>query len=126
MDNREFWRLFALINGLIWLVLAAATGHSDDILIRPVYFAKAARHQSIHALLILWLTLQPLNVLRLWACRLLALGILLFSGTLYVLSYWPLNGGTWIVPIGGVSMVTAWLLLVIDATQMYRKEKRQK
>lgn len=50
-----------------------------------------------------------------WVCRLLALGILLFSGSLYALA---LTGNKMlgaITPFGGVSFIAAWITLAICA-----------
>jgi uncharacterized membrane protein YgdD (TMEM256/DUF423 family) len=46
-----------------------------------------------------------------WVCGLMLAGILLFSGSLYVLA---VSGMRWlgaITPLGGVSFIAAWLLL---------------
>src|SRR6516164_2705776 len=46
-----------------------------------------------------------------WVCTLLVVGIILFSGSLYLLA---VSGTRWlgaITPLGGVSFIAAWLLL---------------
>jgi uncharacterized membrane protein YgdD (TMEM256/DUF423 family) len=48
-----------------------------------------------------------------WVCALLLAGVLIFSGTLYVLA---VTGMRWlgaITPIGGLSFIAAWLLLAM-------------
>lgn len=55
-----------------------------------------------------------------WITRLLAFGILFFSGSLYLLSTrdihgWPVGFLGPITPIGGVLFISAWLLLAIKA-----------
>lgn len=48
-----------------------------------------------------------------WVCALLLIGILVFSGSLYVLA---VTGMRWlgaITPIGGLSFIAAWLLLAV-------------
>jgi uncharacterized membrane protein YgdD (TMEM256/DUF423 family) len=48
-----------------------------------------------------------------WVCALLLAGILIFSGSLYVLA---VTGMRWlgaITPIGGLSFIAAWLLLAL-------------
>ena len=55
----------------------------------------------------------PESALLRWAGILLTVGILLFSGSLYVLS---LSGVRWlgaITPFGGVAFLAAWLLLAV-------------
>ena len=51
-----------------------------------------------------------------WACAAFALGILIFSGSLYALA---ITGVRWlgaITPIGGVSFIAGWLLLAWAAS----------
>jgi uncharacterized membrane protein YgdD (TMEM256/DUF423 family) len=48
-----------------------------------------------------------------WVCALLLAGVLIFSGTLYVLA---VTGMRWlgaITPIGGLSFIAAWLILAM-------------
>ena len=66
--------------------------------------------------LILLGMLNHLNTLNLkWPITLLRFGILIFSGTLYFLALRPLmgiEGYNWfgaITPIGGLSMISAWI-----------------
>jgi uncharacterized membrane protein YgdD (TMEM256/DUF423 family) len=50
-----------------------------------------------------------------WACKTMLAGVLIFSGTLYILS---LSNITWlgaITPIGGVLLILAWILVAKDA-----------
>ena len=50
-----------------------------------------------------------------WACKSMLLGVIIFSGTLYLLS---LTNITWlgaITPIGGVFLILAWILVAKDA-----------
>ncbi|WP_019912210.1 DUF423 domain-containing protein [Paenibacillus sp. HW567] len=51
----------------------------------------------------------------LWAGRLLALGIILFSGSLYVLSITGIKVLGAITPLGGVSFIAGWICLAIEA-----------
>ena len=48
-----------------------------------------------------------------WVCTLLLAGVLIFSGSLYILA---VTGMRWlgaITPIGGLSFIAAWLLLAL-------------
>ena len=50
-----------------------------------------------------------------WACKTMLAGVIIFSGTLYLLS---LSNITWlgaITPIGGVLLILAWILVAKDA-----------
>ena len=77
-------------------------------------FETGVRYQLVHALALLlvavaggrWLAPQAE-----WAGWLFVVGILLFSGSLYVLS---LTGARWVgavTPLGGVSFLAGWALL---------------
>jgi uncharacterized membrane protein YgdD (TMEM256/DUF423 family) len=52
-----------------------------------------------------------------WICLLLLVGILLFSGSLYALAVTGVRMLGAITPIGGLSFITAWLLLAYWLTQ---------
>ncbi|BBL76209.1 DUF423 domain-containing protein [Methylomagnum ishizawai] len=82
-------------------------------------YRTAVDYQMWHALGLglvgLWAERHPgLKLLR-WAGGLMLAGILLFSGSLYLLS---LGGGRWlglITPFGGTAFLAAWLALAIAA-----------
>lgn len=46
-----------------------------------------------------------------WVCALLAAGVLIFSGSLYLLAITGVRTLGAITPLGGVSFIAAWLLL---------------
>lgn len=61
-----------------------------------------------------------------WAGALMFLGILLFSGSLYVLAVFALPAVGKITPIGGVSFLVAWSLLIIFSGKKSNHNKRYK
>lgn len=81
-------------------------------------FETAVKYHFYHALAILfvaWASTQWSGPLVTWAGYLLLIGILIFSGSLYllVLTNTPWLGA--ITPIGGVAMLAGWLCLVLAA-----------
>jgi len=79
-------------------------------------YEKAVIYHFFHALGLLMVSLMPkLGYLSArqagWVCSLLLAGIVLFSGSLYVLAVTraPLWGA--VTPVGGVSFIAAWLTL---------------
>jgi uncharacterized membrane protein YgdD (TMEM256/DUF423 family) len=48
-----------------------------------------------------------------WVCALLLAGILIFSGSLYILAVTGLRWLGAITPLGGLSFIAAWLLLAL-------------
>ena len=77
---------------------------------------KAVFYHFIHALGILIASFLPKTgtfseFATSWVCTLLLAGIVLFSGSLYLLA---VTGNRWlgaVTPVGGVSFIAAWLLL---------------
>ena len=49
-----------------------------------------------------------------WSALLLGLGIVLFSGSLYVLAITGIKGFGAVTPIGGVSFIAGWFLLIVS------------
>jgi uncharacterized membrane protein YgdD (TMEM256/DUF423 family) len=79
-------------------------------------YEKAVFYHFVHALGLLAVSLMPrLGVLEPaaagWVGGLLAAGILLFSGSLYLLAVTGVRMLGAITPVGGVAFVAAWLLL---------------
>lgn len=83
-------------------------------------FETGVRYQMYHGLGILLVALlserfPSATKLMRWSARLLLIGIVLFSGSLYILS---LSGIDWlgaITPLGGVAFLAGWACLAIAA-----------
>lgn len=79
-------------------------------------FQTGVRYQIYHALALLILPVLPLNKTSLPA-RFFVGGTVLFSGSIYLLTLDRLMGVDlsflgWVTPIGGLALITAWLLLI--------------
>jgi len=79
-------------------------------------FQTGVRYQIYHALALLILAVLPLKKTILPA-RFFIGGIVLFSGSIYMLTLDSLMGVDlsflgWVTPIGGLALITAWLLLI--------------
>jgi len=73
---------------------------------------KAVFYHFIHALGILIASMSPRQSPALsWACWALLAGILIFSGSLYLLAVTGVRTLGAITPIGGLSFIAGWLLL---------------
>ncbi len=72
-------------------------------------YEKAVFYHFVHALGILIVSLLPKGAP--WVCGLLLAGIVLFSGSLYVLAITGARALGAVTPFGGVSFIAAWLLL---------------
>ncbi len=110
--------------GSVGMLLAVALGafgaHALKKTLTPEMMAvyeTAIHYHVYHALGLLAIGLLALHLpdsgaLR-WAGILMAVGLLLFSGSLYALS---LSGLRWlgaITPVGGAAFLAAWLLLAV-------------
>lgn len=112
--------LFGGVCGGLAVAIGAFGAHAlKDALIangRLDTFELATRYQFYHALalLILGALVERLDQTKLnWSSRFFLSGIIVFSGSLYILS---LSGNTlWgaITPIGGVFLLIGWLLFVL-------------
>jgi uncharacterized membrane protein YgdD (TMEM256/DUF423 family) len=94
----------------------ALKGHLSEEML--TVYKTAVEYHIYHALGmllvgILWKQ-YPTATLITWSGGMMMLGILLFCGSLYILS---ITGTRWlgaITPFGGVAFIVAWLLLAID------------
>ena len=79
-------------------------------------YQKAVFYHFIHALGLLAVSILPKTGTFTgygtdWVCGLLLAGIVIFSGSLYLLAVTGTRALGAITPIGGVSFIAAWLLL---------------
>ncbi len=107
--------------GFLAIALGASGAHGPvhDKLVAAgelAHWETAVQYHLPHAVVLLLLTLlastKPLMV---WAWRMFFVGILLFSGSLYLLAY---TGTKWlgaVTPLGGLSFMTAWVLIAMSA-----------
>jgi uncharacterized membrane protein YgdD (TMEM256/DUF423 family) len=79
-------------------------------------YEKAVFYHFIHALGLLIVSFLPKTgtfseFATSWVCGLLLAGIILFSGSLYLLAITGNRGFGAITPLGGVAFIAAWLVL---------------
>ena len=109
--------LWAAILGFVGVAAGAFGAHglktrlSAEML---AVFETAVRYQMYHALALLgavWVAQHTSGASALWACRFFIAGVLIFSGSLYLLT---LTGVRWlgaITPIGGAALLAGWACL---------------
>lgn len=94
--------------------LASSGLDQESVHKRLDQFNVAVRYHLIHTVALLALASLAVGAptSRRWVSRLFLLGLILFSGSLYalVLTNTPVLGA--ITPLGGLSWIAAWLLLV--------------
>ena len=74
-------------------------------------YQKAVFYHFIHALGMLVVSLSARTQNLVWVNLLLLAGILIFSGSLYLLAITGVRTLGAITPLGGVSFIAAWLML---------------
>lgn len=116
--------IFAALFGGLGVALGAFGAHAlrerlpTDLL---VIFETGVRYQVYHALALFGVVLAiarwPQSSLPVAAGWLFVIGVVIFSGSLYILA---LSGARWwgaITPIGGVAFLAGWLSLLIAAVR---------
>ena len=82
-------------------------------------YETAVQYHMFHAVGILLIALLmerlPSQKLAIWAARLLLVGIVLFSGSLYALALSGVKVLGAITPIGGVAFIAGWICMALAA-----------
>ncbi|MDM5210099.1 DUF423 domain-containing protein [Peribacillus sp. NJ4] len=113
--------ILGALNGFIAVALGAFGAHGLEGKIPDKYletWQTAVQYQMFHAvgLLVLGLLAGKISSpLINWSGCLMLIGIILFSGSLFVLSVTQIKVLGAITPLGGVSFLVAWVLMIIAA-----------
>lgn len=112
-----------LLAGAIFMALAVSLGafgaHALKKVLSPemlIIYHTGVEYQFYHALGLLMIGVigfQVKSKLIGWAGILLTIGIILFSGSLYVLALSGIKGLGAITPLGGVSFIAGWICLAV-------------
>jgi len=118
----KIYLLLAALNGFVAVALGAFGAHglkqklSADML---AVYQTGVQYHFYHTLALLAVAVLMLNVahgnLLRWSGALFIAGIVIFSGSLYVLSVTGIRWLGAITPIGGVAFLAGWLLLALAA-----------
>ena len=118
------WRGLAIVGAVLGLTAVAAGAFGAHGLrgrLDPEamgWFETGARYQLIHALALFgaaWLSDRTGRCAATWAGYSFAIGVVLFSGTLYAMA---LGGPRWlgaVTPLGGVALMVGWGALALAA-----------
>ena len=116
--------ILGAINAFLSVALGAFGAHILEGRMEPKYieiWGKGVTYQMLHAvgLLIIGILLGKLpgSPLLSWSGWLMFIGIVLFSGSLYVLSVTKISILGAITPLGGVAFLAAWVLVIIAAVK---------
>lgn len=112
--------IIAAINAALAVALGAFGAHGLEGKIADKYletWQTGVQYQMFHAgglfvIGLLWNHLSSHNLLS-WSGWAMLAGIILFSGSLYILSVSGISKLGMITPLGGVAFITAWILMIV-------------
>src|SRR5690606_20488364 len=88
---------------------------------RLAIFETAVRYQFYHALGLLvigWIARSVEGGMLKWAAVLIVLGIVLFSGSIYALSFGAPRPLGVVTPVGGSALIVGWFLFAVAVTRI--------
>ncbi|MDM8545751.1 DUF423 domain-containing protein [Candidatus Venteria ishoeyi] len=117
---KKLWIILGAFNALLAILLGTFGAHGLKQSISPemlTVYQTAVQYQMSHALALLmigavahfWSTSSWLKA----AGWLLTTGIVLFSGSLYLLSITGIKNFGWITPVGGICFILGWMALIL-------------
>ncbi|QED49776.1 DUF423 domain-containing protein [Cytobacillus dafuensis] len=116
--------ILGALNAFLSVALGAFGAHGLEKWVEPKYmeiWQTGVQYQMFHAagLLVIGVLLGKLpdSSLLSWSGWMMLIGIILFSGSLYVLTLTKVGILGAITPFGGVSFLVAWVLLIIAAVK---------
>lgn len=138
MFSARFYLLISAFSGLLSVVLGAFGAHGLKKIVTAdmlTTYQTGVQYQLIHTLALLGLAilllilnadLAVVKKLKLSA-NLMIIGIVLFSGSLYTMTFMSVAGGfpAWlgpITPIGGLAFIMAWACLAVAAFKLSAKD----
>ena len=104
------WLGIAAINGALAVIAGAFAAHGLQAQISAQalqVFETGARYHMYHALAMALAALVPAR----GAAAAFLAGIVLFSGSLYVLAVTGLHAAVFVTPVGGLCFIVGWALL---------------
>ena len=119
--NKTLWLRLIAISGALSVMLGAFGVHGLEDRLSASYldtFNTAVRYQILHTLALLGIICLPDHLVKLrtlhWVAISFAAGVLLFSGSLYLLVLFDIPSLGVITPIGGAALILGWVLLLLS------------
>lgn len=118
------WLVIAALNGALAVALGAVAAHALSARLDAhalELFETGARYHMYHALALglAALAMQtPAARTANWAAWCFFAGIVLFSGSLYLLALTGLHAMVFVTPLGGMAFLAGWVLLALAATRI--------
>lgn len=124
----KVWWCVAALSGAMMVMLGAYAAHglasrTTEAMVSAV--ETGVRYQAWHTLammiVLVWRQVQPLAGQR-WVLALWTLGVVGFSGSLYLMALAGLSLGI-VTPIGGLLLMAGWLALGVVALLVQRRHR---
>lgn len=115
--------LIAALAGFLGVTMGAFGAHAFKPMLSEHYmdiYKTAVSYQMWHALLLALIAVLPPHKWLRWAGWSLVAGIVLFSGSLYLLTLFDIGCLGMITPLGGLALLLGWGLLALAAFQYQR------
>ncbi|MES9834683.1 MAG: DUF423 domain-containing protein [Candidatus Thiodiazotropha sp. LLP2] len=116
--------IIAAMSGFLLVALGAFGAHALERSVPPshlIWWQKAVHYQGIHTLALLGVGLliphHPVRALMLSGWLFVA-GIVLFSGSLYLMALTDIRILAMLTPLGGTAFMAGWLSLIIGAWRL--------
>ncbi|WP_075183174.1 DUF423 domain-containing protein [Pantoea sp. 1.19] len=122
--------IFAALSGFFYVMFGAFGAHvlSQSLGATEMAWIKTGLdYQATHTLAIVGLAavmLRRANIWFYWSSALMALGTVLFSGSLYCLALSHLKMWVFVTPVGGTCFLIGWLLMLIGALRLKKRGDR--
>jgi uncharacterized membrane protein YgdD (TMEM256/DUF423 family) len=116
----QMMMIFVGISGCFSVLFGAWLAHGGQSLASNVQssLSTALQYQLFHTITLLvclvWAKVKTPSKILITACLCFILGVLCFSGTIYIKSIFEIHSIGKLAPIGGVSFALAWLLLALE------------
>lgn len=125
MKNNKTWIIVGGITGFLGVALGAFGAHVLEPKLSPEMISiynKGILYHLIHSVVILSIALIGKD--RFYKCALFfTIGIVLFSFSLYLFSTTQIVTFALITPLGGISFLVGWLLILIEGFKLKKEEK---
>ena len=122
--------IFSAMSGLFYVAFGAFGAHvlSESLGSAEMAWIKTGlEYQGFHTLAIVGMAavmLRRTNIWFYWSSALLALGTVLFSGSLYCLALSHLHMWVFVTPLGGTCFLAGWILMLIGALRLKKRAER--
>lgn len=114
---KKIW-IFIALSGALAVVIGAMSAHmlKDILSVKDIArLQTAATYQMYHtlimAILAVYYQFRSLRAIK-NSCWIFAIGIVLFSGSLYLYTFSKIHVLVFITPIGGLLLIVGWLSLI--------------